>query len=116
MVPEEGEASFRSFLSSYDGDSSGVDSPHILQGLTAFLVRSFDGAALQSSFPLLVYHNLPGETDLSPAGSDGAVCALIEYIKERAMAFPELGRLYGRGTQNRNQEMPHRRGRSPKEC
>lgn len=98
MVPEGREAAFHSFLSSYAGDSSAVDTPNIFPGTTAFLVRSFDGAALQFSFPLLVRRNLLAEVDLNPVGSDGAVCALIEYIKERAMAVPELGPLYGRGT------------------
>jgi len=82
-MPEVREASFRSFLSSYDGDSSEVDTPHILQGPIAFLVSPFDGAALQFSFPLRIHRNLLDEIDLGAAGSDEAVCALIEYIKER---------------------------------
>lgn len=99
MVPEEWDRAFRSFLSSWAGNTAGIDTPHVLPGITAFLVRSFDGAALQFSFPLLVRRDLLSETGLDPAGSDGAVAALIEMIKERSQEIPELGPLYGKGTQ-----------------
>lgn len=74
-----------------------IDTPGILFCTTAFCVRSFDSEALQFSFPVLIPRDLQAETCLDPAGSDGAVCVLIERIKERAQAVPELGPLYGRG-------------------
>ena len=71
---------FRTFLRSFKGDNCAVDTPGILPGITAFIVRSFDGAALQFSFPLIIRRNLLEETGLDPAGSDGAVSALILTI------------------------------------
>jgi len=97
MVPEGGEAAFRSFLSSWSGDSAAIDTPNILPGTTSFIVRSFDGVALQFSFPLLVRRDLLSEIGLDPAGSDGAVCALIEQIKAGSYKIPGLGPLYGKG-------------------
>lgn len=97
MAGEDHTEVFHSFLSSWSGDSAGIDSPHILYGTTAFMVRSFDGSALQFSFPLLIRRDLIAETGLAPAGSDGAVCTLIEHIKDHASGTPELGPLYGKG-------------------
>jgi predicted ABC-class ATPase len=97
MEPDEWGAVLRSFLSSWTGDNAAVDTPGILFGTTAFLVRSFDGDALQFSLPLLIRRDLLSEVDLAPAGSDGAVCALIEHIKADAYEIPELGPLYGKG-------------------
>jgi hypothetical protein len=88
---------FRTFLLSFKGESCAVDTPCILPGVTAYIVRSFDGAALQFSFPLIVRRDLPAETGLDPAGSDGAVSALIERIKEQAPKIPALGPLHGNG-------------------
>jgi predicted ABC-class ATPase len=99
MAREGWEEAFRSFLSSWSGDSSAIDTPHILFGTTAFLVRSFDRGALQFSFPLLIRRDLLSEIGLDPGGSDGAVCALVERIKEDAMKIEKLGPLYGKGTQ-----------------
>jgi hypothetical protein len=65
--------------------------PNILPGTITYLVRSFDGEALQFSFPLLIRRELLTEIDLDPAGSDGAISALIECIKEHAHHVPELG-------------------------
>jgi len=42
---------FRTFLLSFKGDSCAVDTPGILPGITAYIIRSFDGAVLQFSFP-----------------------------------------------------------------
>jgi predicted ABC-class ATPase len=91
------DAAFRSFLVSWAGDTSSIDTPYILPVTTAFLVRSFDGEALQFSFSLLIRRDLIDEIGLAPAGSDGAVCTLIEHIKEQAQNVPELGPLYGKG-------------------
>jgi uncharacterized protein len=91
------DAVFTAFLASSAWDGCSVDSPRALPGITAYLVSSFDGMALQFSFPLLVRRDLPEETGLDPSGSDGAVCALIEHIKEQAGKNPHLGPLYGRG-------------------
>lgn len=98
MEAEGTDAAFRSFLSSWTGDDTAVDTPRILPGTTAFCVRSFDGKALQFSFPLLIRRDLHAEIGLDPAGSDGAVCTLIEQIKKQAPALPELGPLYGKST------------------
>lgn len=97
MAPDGWEAAFRSFLSSWFGDSAGIDTANILPGTTTYIVRSFDGNALQFSFPLLVRRNLQDEIDLAPEGSDGAVCALIERIKEHTARTRELSPLYGNG-------------------
>lgn len=99
MVLVGPEEAFRSFMSSYSGDNAVIDEPNILAGTTTFLVRSFDHASLQFSFPLLIRRDLPSETGLDSAGSDGAAGALIEHIKERARTIPGLGPLYGKGTQ-----------------
>lgn len=95
MDGEGWDAVFKTFLSSFEGDRCAVDTPRVLPGITAFLVRSFDGSALQFSFPLLVRRDLLSGTGLDPAGSDGAVNVLIERIKAEAYAVPELGPLYG---------------------
>ncbi len=97
MEKDAWDTAFHSFLVSWAGDTSAIDTPNILFGTTAFLVRSFDGEALQFSFPLLIRRDLPGEIGLAPAGSDGAVSALIECIKEHSQNVPELGPLYGKG-------------------
>ena len=97
MAPDGWDAAFRSFLAAYEGDAAGIDTPNILAGTTTFIVRSFDSNALQFSFPLLVRRDLQSETSLDPVGSDGALCALIERIKEHAGKIPELGPLYGKG-------------------
>jgi uncharacterized protein len=97
MVPEGWDAAFRSFLSSWSGGLSAIDTPNILPKTTAYFVRSFDGKALQLSFPLLIRRDLLSEIGLDPAGSDGAVSALIGRIKEHAHRIPELGPLYGKG-------------------
>ncbi|MDD5144509.1 MAG: hypothetical protein PHF39_13900, partial [Methanoregula sp.] len=60
------------FLHSYTGDGTQIDSSRIQPGITAFLVRSFDGAALQFSVPVVVQRDLLSETALDPAGADGA--------------------------------------------
>lgn len=91
------DASFRTFLLSFEGDNCAVDASRILPGITSFIVRSFDGTALQFSFPLIVRRDLLSETALDPAGSDGATSALIERIKEHAQKIPDLGPLYGKG-------------------
>ncbi|MDD1685719.1 P-loop domain-containing protein [Methanoregula sp.] len=87
------------FVSSYTGESSAIDTPHILPGITTFLITSFDREALQFSFPLLIRRDLLAETALDPVGADGGACILIERIKESAERVPELGPLYGKGTQ-----------------
>ena len=97
MEPEGIYAAFRSFLSSWTGDGAAVDTPNIIVSTTAFCIRSFDNDALQFSFPLLIRRDLNSEIGLNPAGSDGAVCTLIERIKERAQTMTELGPLYGKG-------------------
>lgn len=86
-----------SFLDSYKGGGTQIDSSRIQPGITAFLVRSFDGAALQFSFPVVVQRDLLSETALDPAGADGAAAALIERVKEQAESVPALGPLYGKG-------------------
>jgi uncharacterized protein len=91
------DAVFRRFLASFEGYRCAVDTPHVLWGITAFLVRSFDACALQFSFPILVRRDLLSETGLDPAGSDGAVSALVERIKADAYNIPALGPLYGKG-------------------
>lgn len=93
------DAALARFLSSAGGDGWVPDTPRILPNTTAYLVRTFDGEALQFSFPLLVKRDLWSEIPLDPAGSDGATAALIEQVKEQAHNVPELGPLYGRGTQ-----------------
>ncbi|MDD1682489.1 MAG: hypothetical protein LUO98_01525 [Methanoregula sp.] len=98
MVRKGWEEVFCSFLSSWAGDAAVIDTPNILFGTTAFLVRSFDGGALQFSFPLRIRRDLVSEIELAPAGADGAVCTLIERIKEHSYKIPELGPLYGKGT------------------
>ncbi|MDD5144235.1 P-loop domain-containing protein, partial [Methanoregula sp.] len=65
--------------------------------ITAFLVRSFDGAALQFSVPVVVQRDLLSETALDPAGADGAAAILIERVKGQAEDMPALGPLYGKG-------------------
>jgi predicted ABC-class ATPase len=97
MEPEGWDAAFRSFLTSWTGDNSAVDTQNVLFGTTAFCVRSFDYDALQFSFPLIIRRDLFSEIGSDPSGSDGAVCTLIERIKERARTLPELGPLYGKG-------------------
>ncbi|OPX62512.1 MULTISPECIES: P-loop domain-containing protein [unclassified Methanoregula] len=97
MAPEDRESAFRSFLSAWTGEGAAIDTSSILHGTTTFIVRSFDREALQFSFPLLVRRNLLHETGLDPAGSDGAVAALIERVKEQAQRTPEFGPLYGSG-------------------
>jgi len=97
MDDEGWDAVFRTFLSSFEGDRCAVDTPHILPGITAFFIRSFDGEALQFSFPILIRRDFLSEIGLDPAGSDGAVCALIEQIKADSYKIPELGPLYGNG-------------------
>lgn len=87
------------FLSTARYEGWAPDSPRILPGVNAYLVRTFDGEALQFCFPLLVHRDLLSEIPLDPAGSDGAVAALIEQVKEQAQNIPDLGPLYGRGTQ-----------------
>ncbi|AGB03321.1 P-loop domain-containing protein [Methanoregula formicica] len=86
-----------SFLHSYTGDGTQIDSSRVQPGITAFLVRSFDGAALQFSFPVVVQRNLPAEIALDPAGADGAAATLIERVKGQAESVPALGPLYGKG-------------------
>ncbi len=93
------DAALGRFLSSAGGDGWVPDTPRILPNTTAYLVRTFDGEALQFSFPLLVKRDLWSEIPLDPAGSDGATAALIEQVKEQAHNVSELGPLYGRGTQ-----------------
>lgn len=97
MAQEVGDSAFRSFLSAWSGDDAAIDTPGILHGTTAFIVRSFDREALQFSFPLLVRRDLLAETGLDPAGADGAAAALIERVKEQAQRTPDLGPLYGSG-------------------
>jgi len=96
MAGEAHKEAFNSFVSSWSGDSAAIDTPHILPGTTVFMVRSFDGCALQFSFPIIVRRDLVSETGLDARGSDGAVCMLIEHIKEHAPGIPELGPLYGK--------------------
>jgi predicted ABC-class ATPase len=99
MARDGWEEVFRSFLSSWAGDAAVIDTPNILFGTTAFLVRSFDGNALQFGFPIRIPRDLPSEIDLDLAGLDGATSALIERIKEHADKIPELGPLFGKGAQ-----------------
>jgi len=86
-----------SFLHSYTGDGTRIDSSRIQPGITAFLVRSFDGEALQFSFPLIAQRDVLTETSLDPAGADGAAAALIDRVKEQAEDEPALDPLHGRG-------------------
>lgn len=86
------DAVLDAFLSSH-GDSYAIDTPRIQHGLTTFLIRSFDGDALQFSFPLVIRRDLISETVLDPSGADGAACTVIERIKEQAESVPTLGPL-----------------------
>lgn len=72
------------------------DLSHLREGVNTYAVPSFDGTALQFSFPVVVERDLASEFGYSPEGSDGAVGAIIEYIKSRAGHRVELGPLYGR--------------------
>jgi len=93
------DAVLGTFLTSRTAGSYAIDTSRILPGLTTFLIRSFDGDALQFSFPLVVHRDFFSETALDPAGADGATWALIEQIKDQAETVPALGPLYGKGTQ-----------------
>lgn len=99
MAGEGWDDVFQTFLSSSVREGSAVDTLNILPGITSYFVRSFDGDAFQFSFPLLSSRDLLSEIGLDPSGSDGAVCHIIEQIKEHAERIPDLGPLYGRGSQ-----------------
>jgi predicted ABC-class ATPase len=93
------DAVFSGILSSLGGELYRIDTPAIHSGITAYLVRSFDGDALQFSIPVLIKRQVLSETALDPAGADGAVSALIEQVKGYAERLPGLGPLCGNGTQ-----------------
>ncbi|OPY37920.1 MAG: putative ATPase of the ABC class [Methanoregula sp. PtaU1.Bin051] len=80
-----------------------IDTPHVRQDVTAYLVPSFGNDALLFSVPVLFTRSLADEIPLGPEGSDGAVHALIERIKQRAHDVSALGPLAGTGT-----KFPHR--------
>ncbi len=86
-----------SFLGSYRGSVTRIDSSRIQPGITTFLVRSFEGTALQFSFPVVIQRDILAAISLDPAGADGAAAALIERVKEQAENVPALGPLYGKG-------------------
>ncbi|MCK9581722.1 MAG: hypothetical protein M0Q92_14930 [Methanoregula sp.] len=54
MDDERRDTTFRTFISSFEGEGCAVDVSRIFPGITTFLVRSFDGEALQFSFPLVI--------------------------------------------------------------
>ena len=49
------------FLSAAEGDGWAPDTPRVLPGVTTYLVRTFDGVALQFSFPRFVKRDLRSE-------------------------------------------------------
>jgi len=76
----------------------GIDRVHAVRGVTAYVVRSFDGNALLLSIPLLIRRPLLSEIPLDLRGGAGAVALIIEHIKQRAASDTGLGPLVGQGT------------------
>jgi uncharacterized protein len=75
-----------------------VDLGAVRFGVTAYLVRSLDGHALQFSIPVHVRRRFLTEIALDPAGVDGAMSVVIEGVKNRVDQVRELGPIRGRQT------------------
>ena len=89
----------KSVLADCSGNGYIVDSQNVLPDITTYLTPTFDNDALLFSLPVLFLRRPDQEFSLDPGGSDGAVHAIIEQIKQDAKLVPDLGPLYGAGTQ-----------------
>ncbi|MDD1652335.1 MAG: hypothetical protein LUO86_04805 [Methanomicrobiales archaeon] len=79
-------------------EGAAVDRPRVRIPVTAYLVPTENRSAIQFSLPVVVGRRILEEFPLDPAGSDGAVAALIEHLKGRVPGVPALGPLAGAGT------------------
>lgn len=86
-------------LNQCSGPGFAFDSGQFLPDVTTYLVPSFDHDALLFSVPALFLRQPAEEIPLAPAGSDGAVHAVIERIKQKSRQVPALAPLHGAGTQ-----------------
>jgi len=75
-----------------------VDKAHAIEGVTAYMVRSFDGTALIFALPVLFRRPLLSEIPLGVQGAAGAVALIIEQVKRKAGSDAGLGPLVGKGT------------------
>lgn len=98
MADEATGACLSKILALPGNDRWRVDTPHVISGVTAYAVRSFDGDAIRFSLPVIICRPLISEIPLDIKGAAGAVSHIIEYIKEQVASDPSLGPLAGRGT------------------
>lgn len=76
-----------------------IDRGQATRGVTAYVVRSFDGTALLFSLPpRIVRRSLPREIPLDMQGAAGAAALIIEQVKQKVQSDPGLWPLAGRGT------------------
>lgn len=80
-----------------EGSIASIDLSSVREGVNLYAVPSFDDTALQFSLPVRVRRNLELEFGYSIEGVDGAVGAIIEYIKWNARRIRELSALHGEG-------------------
>ncbi|HON82251.1 MAG TPA: ABC-ATPase domain-containing protein [Methanoregulaceae archaeon] len=75
-----------------------IDKAHAIEGVTAYMVRSFDGTALIFALPVLFRRPLLSEIPLGVQGAAGAVALIIEQVKRKAGSDAGLEPLVGKGT------------------
>lgn len=75
-----------------------VDAKRVNPGTNTYLVRSYDGSALQFSFPVIIRCSLLEGCSFAETGSDGVVGAFIEEVKAHSGSVRGLHALGGLDT------------------